>query len=126
MPCTRYGRFRDMATNPTPRKVVAAPTLGTGEGVQLLHIIPAWIGTGAALKDASIAGTGSMIGTLGGMGGVMQVGGFGGRSGSTRQKMLQEGGGNSISEAAVARGIEWLALHQAPDGHWSLNEFNRH
>ena len=28
-------------------------------------------------------------------------------------------------EAAVARGLRWLALHQAPDGHWSLDEFHK-
>jgi hypothetical protein len=28
-------------------------------------------------------------------------------------------------DEAVARGLEWLALHQAPDGHWGLNDFNR-
>jgi hypothetical protein len=28
-------------------------------------------------------------------------------------------------DEAVARGLEWLALHQAPDGHWGLHDFNR-
>jgi len=82
-------------------------------------------GTGGAVVMAE-AGTGSMQGTLGGMGGIFQVGGFGGRSGSTRKRMLEEGGGNNISEAAVAAGLQWLALHQASDGRWSLHEFNRH
>jgi hypothetical protein len=60
------------------------------------------------------------------MGGIYNIGGgFGGRSGSTRQKMLAEGGGNSLSEAAVASGLQFLALHQCADGHWSLNRFNR-
>jgi len=26
----------------------------------------------------------------------------------------------------VARGFRWLALHQAPEGHWSLDQFNQH
>ena len=26
----------------------------------------------------------------------------------------------------MARGLHWLALHQAPDGHWSLEQFNLH
>jgi hypothetical protein len=51
---------------------------------------------------------------------------FAGRSGSTRERMVMEGGGNPISEAAVALGLEWLALHQAPDGRWSLEGFTSH
>jgi hypothetical protein len=82
-------------------------------------------GTGGALKMPD-AGTGSMAGTLGGMGGIYSPGGFGGRSGATREKLLQEGGGNALSEACVARGLKFLALHQAPDGHWGLHDFNRH
>jgi hypothetical protein len=66
-----------------------------------------------------------MAGTVGGMGGPAMLGAFAGRSGSTREKMVTEGGGNALSEAAVARGLEWFALHQAPDGHWSLHDFNR-
>jgi hypothetical protein len=72
------------------------------------------------------AGTGSMSGTLGGMGGIYNPGGFGGRSGATRVKMLQEGGGNQMSEKCVADGLKFLALHQAQDGRWTLNAFNRH
>lgn len=82
-------------------------------------------GTGAALLDPNLSGTGAMAGTLGGMGGIYNAGGFGGRSGATRQKMLAEGGGSSASEAAVGKGLRWLALHQCPDGHWSLHQFNR-
>jgi hypothetical protein len=29
-------------------------------------------------------------------------------------------------EQAIAKGLEWLALHQAPDGHWGLHDFNKH
>jgi hypothetical protein len=49
-----------------------------------------------------------------------------GRQGADREKLLQENGGNAASEVAVAKGLEWLALHQANDGHWSLNEFHKH
>jgi hypothetical protein len=53
-------------------------------------------------------------------------GGFIGSRSSDRVKseLLGQQGGNARSEAAVARGLEWLALHQASDGHWSLHEFN--
>jgi hypothetical protein len=68
-----------------------------------------------------------MFGTTGGMGGPLGApGGFGGRSGATREKMVREGGGNKLSEAAVGLGLKWLALHQAPDGHWGLHDFNRY
>ena len=82
-------------------------------------------GLGAALPNLdnalAIGGAGS---ELGGMGGQFLGNQFAGRSGSTRQKMLTEGGGNARSEASVASGLEWLALHQSQDGHWSLHEFN--
>ncbi len=80
-------------------------------------------GGGIASLDA---GVGAMNGNVGGYStGIAMPGGFAGRSGATREKMLHEGGGNLASEAAVAKGLMWLALHQAPDGHWSLNEFSR-
>lgn len=83
-------------------------------------------GTGAAALDPNTSGVGAMAGTLGGMGGSYNLGGFGGRSGATREKMVREGGGNARSEASVADGLQFLALHQSADGSWSLNEFNKH
>jgi hypothetical protein len=91
--------------------------------------VPAPPGAGQGLGGAPLMDGGNPIGgastMLGGMGGAYLMNQFQGRSGSTRQKMLTEGGGNAISEAAVARGLEWLALHQAQDGRWSLHELNR-
>jgi hypothetical protein len=83
-------------------------------------------GTGLALKDLDRPGTGSMFGLPGGDGGIFSPGGFAGRSGATREKLVADFGGNALSEAAVARGLEWLALHQANDGRWSLHEFPKH
>ncbi len=83
-------------------------------------------GTGAALLDPNISGVGSAAGTLGGMGGIYNLGGFGGRSGATRERLLREGGGNARSEKAVADGLKFLALHQAAGGYWSLHEFHKH
>ncbi len=84
-------------------------------------------GTGGGVDDPARIGTGSLIGLPGGLGGPkMLPGGFGGRSGATRVKMVEQGGGNTLSEAAVAAGLRWLSEHQAPDGHWSLTEFHQH
>jgi hypothetical protein len=83
-------------------------------------------GQGGAL-DAPLAGKGNAIGSPGGYGTkTLLPGGFDGRgSAATREQLWREGGGNEESEAAVARGLKWLANHQGPDGRWSLDAFNR-
>lgn len=48
-------------------------------------------------------------------------GGLEGRSPEARATMLARGGGNDQSEAAVRRGLRWLAAHQAKDGSWHFN-----
>ncbi|MBY0525537.1 MAG: terpene cyclase/mutase family protein [Gemmataceae bacterium] len=84
-------------------------------------------GTGGGIDNPALLGSGNLIGMPGGYaGGKLVPGGFGGRSGSTREKMLREGGGNMRSEAAVAAGLKWLALHQADDGHWGMHDFHQH
>jgi hypothetical protein len=83
-------------------------------------------GTGLAIKDLEKPGTGANFGLPGGDSGIYIPGGFNGRSGATREKLVADFGGNALSEAAVARGLEWLALHQANDGHWSLHDFPKH
>jgi RNA polymerase sigma factor (sigma-70 family) len=41
-----------------------------------------------------------------------------------KASLLQRGGGNAQSEAAVADGLKWLSEHQAADGHWSFDGFH--
>ncbi len=53
-------------------------------------------------------------------------GGLGLRSKAMRARAVEQGGGSKESEAAVAKGLQWMALHQAPDGHWELEQFNLH
>lgn len=43
------------------------------------------------------------------------------RSGSTKRELLRQYGGTEASEAAVARALKWLALHQLPNGAWTFN-----
>ncbi|MFN4259061.1 MAG: prenyltransferase/squalene oxidase repeat-containing protein [Gemmataceae bacterium] len=93
------------------------------------HTIPPPPGVGRGTGTAPDGvGTGNPIGEqAGGFGGPFVPGGFPGRSGATRERMLREGGGNTRSEAAVAAGLKWLSLHQNPvDGSWSLDKFSTH
>ena len=85
-------------------------------------------GQGGAPVIADVAGTGVMgLEHIGGYGGMRNVpGGFAGRSGATRKQMVTEGGGSPASEAAVGKGLQWLALHQAPNGGWSLDQYHLH
>jgi hypothetical protein len=48
-------------------------------------------------------------------------GSFHGRSAATRKWALINGGGTGASEAAVAKGLQWLARNQASDGSWRLD-----
>ncbi len=85
------------------------------------------MGLGGALPNLdNAAAIGGMNSKIGGMGGSDLGNQFLGRSAGTRVRMVNEQGGNAVSEAAVAKGLEWLALHQSQDGRWSLHEFSHH
>ena len=81
-------------------------------------------GQGGGL-DAAIGGLGA-LGAPGGLNGPpLQPGmGFRGRSGATRERMLTQGGGNTASEACVARGLIWLSQQQKKDGSWNFETPN--
>jgi len=72
--------------------------------------------------DSALNGV-AALGAAGGIGGPPMLPGMGfkGRSGATRQKMLTEGGGNTISEACVTRGLMWLAKMQRANGSWEID-----
>jgi hypothetical protein len=46
---------------------------------------------------------------------------FAGRRAAARGAGVADRGGSAASEAAVARGLEWLARHQAADGSWRFD-----
>jgi hypothetical protein len=56
--------------------------------------------------------------TSGGQAGALP---FGGRDPAGRGQGVATRGGSAASEAAVARGLEWLARHQAADGSWRFD-----
>ncbi len=43
-----------------------------------------------------------------------------------RVELVKNEGGTTLTEAAVARGLRWLSMHQNPDGSFSLHAFDRH
>ena len=48
---------------------------------------------------------------------------FSGRTAGSRSELVGREGGSEESEAAVERGLNWLARHQSPDGRWCLDRF---
>jgi hypothetical protein len=46
---------------------------------------------------------------------------LGSRGGRTKKELLKRFGGTEASEAAVARALKWISLHQLPNGAWSFN-----
>ena len=51
---------------------------------------------------------------------------FAARDPRLREEMLASAGGTLLTEAAVARGLRWLASVQNTDGSWSLKNYDKH
>jgi hypothetical protein len=68
-----------------------------------------------------LAKSGFMKGDAGGGGSAFMAPGLRGRSGATKDALLRAGGGNGETEAAVARGLAWLAKQQKSDGRWQYD-----
>jgi hypothetical protein len=110
-----------------PGNVKPDEAVGNNMGEGPVQNLPPPPGLGNDINAGGIDSATPGVGALGdpgsGMGGpaLLPGQGFKGRSGSTRERMLQQGGGNTITEAAVARGLIWLAKQQKADGSWELD-----
>ncbi len=71
----------------------------------------------APTVSGNTAGTSEIARPTGGPTG----GGLGGRGRDARPGLARRGGGSDDSEAAVERGLVWLAAHQGEDGGWSFD-----
>ena len=83
-------------------------------------------GTGAGVPSLDV-GSGGIYGTPGGYGNGIMIGRRLRRPQRrhARQDAARKAAATQNPRRAVARGLKWFALHQAPDGHWSLNDFQR-
>lgn len=60
------------------------------------------------------------------LGPLLRRGSFGGRlTAKSKQALLNAYGGTAESEAAVMRGLRWLAAHQREDGSWPLDSYDK-
>ena len=105
---------------------------GIQDTAAMADISSAPVGLEAAIADPGIDGVEGMLKNGGSAGGGNNTGMLKGRSGATRNALVQAGGGNTASEAAVARGLIYLQKAQDKDGGWTydgepgLAKTNRH
>jgi hypothetical protein len=121
------------ATDPRPARFIAqvaapgsdfvpepAPLLAIAPPISLVREPRAGSGESA---DARLPPTGTPSASAAG-GQLASGGGFEGRASDRRGDLVRDGGGSAESEAAVARGLNWLAAHQRADGSWHFNHQN--
>lgn len=82
-------------------------------------IPPAGVGSTDSLNPGNVGDAGNVMKGEGAGGtGLIANAGFNGRSAATKSRLVAAGGGNAASEAAVARGLIWLAKQQKANGSW--------
>ncbi len=129
-PCANADEVRDVANQLGQRGIVTF--IQAGEEAQaacqpLLDIGGRFITFDGKESEitASSAKTGtraaSLVAKLSSQAGVQfaVAGLYSARTSVKRMEIVEKGGGTKESEDAVAAGLNWLARHQADDGHWS-------
>ena len=124
-------RIEDVSVPGTPVPDEPVGLTGAEEGPQK-SVSPPPGPASDAMLGGGIIGTGpaSALDTEGRPGGLHGVnlgpGGFAGRSASTKEHVIDglKIGGSKESEAAVGRGLAWLAAHQSSDGGWLMDRFH--
>jgi len=129
-------RYADITNQSETRADVTIPVTNLNDGdigvpdavadgprVSVLAGLGASMGAGfpAALSE----GVGTIVpaGSPGGGGSYAQLqkSGMVGRVGATKERLLEQGDGTLATEAAVAKGLRWLARVQSFDGIWKLD-----
>jgi hypothetical protein len=83
-------------------------------GIGPVSLDPGTVGDMGDFREGQGGGTGTVIGDA-----------YRGRSGATRSRLVALNGGNGKSEAAVARGVVWLAKQQRANGSWQYDGKSR-
>jgi len=100
-----------------PEAVAEPPVLPGDEGGT-----PAVTAVGPLAQPVSARRSGARTTARGGVSGGSPEGPpFAARRGAARAAAVRGRGGSAASEAAVERGLAWLALHQAIDGSWRFD-----
>jgi len=122
----------DSAATPTPAAVAAtmpaaqAPADAAVAAQEPPQDLPQAASATPEASGADVTGSAAQAGGRDGRAGSAAAAGsagdaFAGRSGTGRARGIATRGGSEASEAAVARGLEWLARHQAADGSWRFD-----
>ena len=124
-----FEEFEEQPLEPQPEAqevsdAVVLPDAAVVENVQVVSdaadIDAAAVSVEFTDFSTETAASSDLLASVGAIGG--QAGGLGGRTDpKMRSKLVQAGGGNAQSEAAVEAGIKWIINHQLPDGSWSFD-----
>jgi len=121
-PIDLQGDGLDAAADPVaPEPIITAismPAIPTSDGPSL--VMPSLADVAALIAPPRSSSTPEEAGAAG----TPAAGGrdaFADRRDGARGRLFAERGGTPTSEAAVERGLAWLALHQAVDGSWQFD-----